>query len=118
MLLDMYVYAHIYDVANKHIKLRHRRRSHQKCNIANHRLTFTIVLEVYKSKLTPYSYQSVYALSCSYNAEYIGETKKKEITRTIEHQQDSIKRKLKTSSATERCLKCHGQFNWYTQRHY
>ena len=42
----------------------------------------------------------------------IGETKKKVMTRTIEHQQDSIKGKWESSGATEHCLKCHGQFNW------
>ena len=40
-----------------------------------------------KSKLISHSYPGVYTLNCSYNAEYIGETKKKVITRTIEHQQ-------------------------------
>ena len=34
------------------------------------------------------------------------------ITRTIEHQQDSIKGKWESSGATEHCLECHGQFNW------
>ena len=34
------------------------------------------------------------------------------ITRTIEHQQHSIKGKWESSGATEHCLKCHGQFNW------
>ena len=46
-----------------------------------------------KSKLIPHSYPGVYTLNCSCNAEYIGETKKKVISRTIEHQQDSIKGK-------------------------
>ena len=36
-----------------------------------------------KSKLIPHSYQGVYTLNCSCNADYIGETKKKVITRTI-----------------------------------
>ena len=61
------------------------------------------------SKLLPNSYPGVYALTCSCNAEYIGETKNKVITRTIEHQQDSIKTKWESSGATEHCLKCHGQ---------
>ena len=65
-----------------------------------------------KSKLIPNSYPGVYTLNCSCNAEYIGETKKKVITRTIEHQQDSIKGKWESSGATEHCLECHGQFNW------
>ena len=43
---------------------------------------------------------------------YIGETKKKVITRTIEPQQDSFHRKWESSGATEQCLECHGQFNW------
>ena len=34
------------------------------------------------------------------------------ITRTIEHQQDSIKGKWKSSGATGHCLESHGQFNW------
>ena len=42
----------------------------------------------------------------------MGKTKKKVITRTIEHQQDSIKGKWESSGATEYCLECHGQFNW------
>ena len=58
-----------------------------------------------KSKLIPNSY-------CSCNAEYIGETKKKVMTRTIGHRQDSIKGKWESSGATEHCLKCHDQFNW------
>ena len=65
-----------------------------------------------KSKLKPNSYPGAYTLNCSCNAEYIDETKKKVITRTIEHQQDSIKGKWESSGATEHCLKCHGQFNW------
>ena len=69
-----------------------------------------------KSKLIPHSYSGVYILNCSCNAEYIGETKKKAITRAIEHQQDSIKGKWESSAATEQ--EFHGQFNWIHQRHY
>ena len=65
-----------------------------------------------KLKLIPNSYPGVYTLNCSCNAEYIGETKKKVITRTIDNQQDSIKGKWESSGATELCLECHGQFNW------
>ena len=43
---------------------------------------------------------------------YYGESKKKVLTRTIDHQQDSIKGKWESSGATEHCLTCHGQFNW------
>ena len=59
-----------------------------------------------KSILCP----GIYTFSCS--TEYIGEIKKTVITRSIEHQQDSIKGKWESSGATEHCLKCHGQFNW------
>ena len=38
-----------------------------------------------KSKLLPNSYTDVYALNCSCNVEFIGEAKKKVMTRTIEH---------------------------------
>ena len=65
-----------------------------------------------KSKLIANFYPGVYTLNCSCNAEYIGETKKKVITRTIEYQQDSIKGKWESSGATEQSLECHGQFNW------
>ena len=36
----------------------------------------------------------------------------KVMTRTIEHQQESIKGKWESSGATEHCLKCHSQFSW------
>ena len=65
-----------------------------------------------KSKLIPNSYPGVYTLNCSCNADYIGETKKKVITRTIEHQQDSVKGKWESSGVTKHCLECHGHFNW------
>ena len=65
-----------------------------------------------KSKLLPNSFPGVYQLDFTYNPLYIGETKKKVITRTIEHQQDSFNGKWESSGATEHCLECHGQFNW------
>ena len=67
---------------------------------------------VNKSKLLPHRFPGVYQLDCTCNALYIGETKKKVITRTIEHQQDSFNGKWESSGATEHCLECHGQFNW------
>ena len=63
-----------------------------------------------KSKVVPNFYPGVYTLNCNCNAKYIGETKKKIITSTIEHQQDSIKEKWESSGATEQFLECHGQF--------
>ena len=65
-----------------------------------------------KSKLLPNSFPSVYQLGCTCNALYIGETKKKVITGTIEHQQDSFKGDCESSGPNEHYLKCHGQFNW------
>ena len=65
-----------------------------------------------KSKLLLNSFPGVYQLDCTCNALYIGETKKKVITRTIEHQQDSFNGKWEGSGATEHCLECHGQFSW------
>ena len=58
-----------------------------------------------KLKLIPNSYPVVYTSNCSCNTEYICETKKKLITRTIEHQQYSIKGKWESLGATEHCLK-------------
>ena len=43
-----------------------------------------------KSKLLPGSFPGVYQLDCTCNAPYIGGTKKKVITRAIEHRQDSF----------------------------
>ena len=43
---------------------------------------------------------------------YFGEAKKKILTRTIEHQQDSFKRKWDNSGATEQTLTRQRQFNW------
>ena len=65
-----------------------------------------------KSKLLPNSSPGVYQLDCTCKTLYIGETKRKVITRAIEHQQDSFNGKWESSGATEHCLECHGQFNW------
>ena len=65
-----------------------------------------------KSKLLPNSSPGVYQLDCTCKTLYIGETKRKVITRTIEHQQDSFNGKWESSGATGHCLECHGQFNW------
>ena len=44
-----------------------------------------------KDKLIPNSYPGVYELKCSCRSVYNGETKKKIISRSIEHQQESLK---------------------------
>ena len=46
-----------------------------------------------KTKLLLNSYPGVYQLKCTCNSAYFGETKKKILTKTIEHQQDSFKEK-------------------------
>ena len=65
-----------------------------------------------KTKLLHNSYLGVYKLQCTCNSVYFGETKKKILTMTIEHQQDSFKGKWNNSGATEHSLTCHRQFNW------
>ena len=52
-----------------------------------------------KTKLLPNSYPGVYELKCTCNSAYFGETKKKILTRMIEHQQDSFKGKWDNSGA-------------------
>ena len=61
-----------------------------------------------KSKLLLNSFSGVYQLDCTCNALYIGEIKKKVITRTIEHQRDSFNGKWESSGETEHCLESHG----------
>ena len=58
----------------------------------------------------------MYQLDCSCNGRYIGESKKKVLTRCIEHQQDSMKGNWESSGATEHTKECHGQFNWILPR--
>ena len=64
-----------------------------------------------KTKLLPNSYPGVYELKSTCNSAYFGETKKKILTSTMEHQHDSFKRKWDNSGATEHSLTYHGQFN-------
>ena len=64
------------------------------------------------SKLLPNRFPDVYQLDCTCNALCIGKTKKKIITRTMEHQKDSFNGKWKSSGATEHYLESHKQFNW------
>ena len=64
-----------------------------------------------KSKLLPSSFPGIYQLDCTCSALYIGKTKRKVITRTIEHQQDSFNEKWESSGETEYFLESHGQFN-------
>ena len=65
-----------------------------------------------KSKLLPSSYPCVYEISCNCGGEFIGETRKRVLTRSIEHQEDSMAGKWEASGATEHSKECHGRFNW------
>ena len=65
-----------------------------------------------KDKLMPNSYPGVYELKCSCRSVYNRETKKKVITRSIEHQQESIKGNWISCGATEHTKECHGCFEW------
>ena len=65
-----------------------------------------------KNKLIPNSSPTMYELKCSYGLVYNGETKKKVISRSIEHQQQSIKDNWSSSGATEHTKECHGYFDW------
>ena len=44
--------------------------------------------------------------------EYIGETKKRVLARSVEHQEDSMADKWEALGATEHSKECHGPFNW------
>ena len=67
-----------------------------------------------KSKLPPNSHPGVYKLDCSCGqvTPYIGETKKRIITRTLEHKHDCFVGKWESSGACEHDNKCTGTFNW------
>ena len=60
----------------------------------------------------PNSYPGVYELSCDCEGEYIGETKKRLLTRSNEYQEDSMTGKTEASGGTELSKECHGRFNW------
>ena len=54
----------------------------------------------------------MYELKCLCRSVYNGETKKKIISRSIEHQQESIKGNWSSSGATEHTKECRGHFDW------
>ena len=54
----------------------------------------------------------MYELKCSCGSVYNGETKKKIISRSIEHQQESIKGNWSSSGATEHTKEYLGYFDW------
>ena len=65
-----------------------------------------------KDKLILNSYPRVCELKCSCGSVYSGETKKKIISRSIEHQQETIKCNWSSSGATEHTKECHGHLDW------
>ena len=65
-----------------------------------------------KPKLLSNSHPGVYQLDCSCNGRYIGESKKKVLTRCIENHPDSTKGNFESSGITENTTACHEQFNW------
>ena len=69
-------------------------------------MNLKLILCQNKSTLLLNSYPGLYELNCFCQSKYIGE-KKKILSRAIEHQQDSLKRKWKTSGATEHTVECH-----------
>ena len=71
-----------------------------------------ILCQKSKPKLLQNSQPGVYQLDCSCNGKYICESKKRVLTRCIEHQQDSMSGKWESYGATEHTKECHGQFNW------
>ena len=65
-----------------------------------------------KPKPLPNSNPGIYELNFLCNGRYIGESRKKVLTRCLEHQQDSIRGIWDSSGATEHTKICHGHFNW------
>ena len=65
-----------------------------------------------KNVLFPNSYPDVYEFSFDCGGKYIVETKKRVLTRSIEHQEDSMAGKWEVPGATEHSKECHGWFNW------
>ena len=70
-----------------------------------------------KPKLLPNSnHPDKYQLDFWCTGRCIGESKKKVLTRCIEHQQDSINGNSESSGATKHIKELHGQFNWIHPR--
>ena len=65
-----------------------------------------------KTKLPPNSNPGVYQKKRTCGSIYIGETKKKIISRSIEHQRACKNEKWSSSGATEHSKTCRGSFDW------
>ena len=71
-----------------------------------------ILCQKNKPKLLPKNQPGVYQLDCSCNGKYICESKKKVLTRCIEHQQDTMNGKWDSSGTTEHTIECREAFDW------
>ena len=71
-----------------------------------------ILCQKNKPKLLPNSQTGVYQLDCSCNEKYIDESKKRGLTRCMEHQQDSMSEKWESSGVAEHTKEYHRQFDW------
>ena len=69
-----------------------------------------------KDKLKPNSYHGMHELKWSCWSVYNGETKKKILSRSTEHQQESTKGNWSSSGATEHTKECHGYLDWLQPR--
>ena len=66
-----------------------------------------------KDPLLSRSCPGVYRLDCTCGKSYVGQTEKKVLTRSIEHQQqDAMAGRWSSSGATEYSKECHVYFNW------
>ena len=70
-----------------------------------------------KSKLLPHSYLGVYELSCDCGGEYIRERKKRVLTRSIEHKEDSMAGKWEASMQLNIPKNIMGSLIGCTQKH-
>ena len=65
-----------------------------------------------KDKLIPNSAPGVYKVDCTCGKSYVGETKKKILTRVLQHQKNTFDGNWQKSGVTEHSRTCHGRFNW------
>jgi len=70
------------------------------------------ILSQHKSKLPKNSNSGVYRLQCGCSNVYIGETKKRILTRAKEHQRDAFEGRWSNSGAAEHAKTCQHEFQW------
>ena len=74
--------------------------------------SLTDILSKHKSKLPTNSNSGVYKLECGCSNIYIGETKKRILTRVKEHQRDAFEGRWRNSGAAEHTKNCQHEFRW------